>query len=43
MDEALIKKLKKAAVDDDRNAYDIVEEATGQWLKARSSKKKGGE
>ncbi len=38
MDEALIKELKKAAVDDDRNAYDIVEEATRNWLATRKSK-----
>lgn len=36
MDEALIKELKKVAVDDDCNAYDIVEEATREWLKTRS-------
>jgi len=35
MDEALIKELKKVAVDDDRNAYEIVEEATRKWLSRR--------
>jgi len=35
MDEALIKELKKVAVDDDCNAYDIVEQATKEWLVRR--------
>ncbi|GAB5426658.1 MAG: hypothetical protein Devi2KO_01170 [Devosia indica] len=35
MDAALIKELKKVAVDDDRNAYEIVEEATKEWLLRR--------
>lgn len=39
MDEALIKELKKVAVDEDCNAYDIVEEATREWLKKRRSTK----
>ena len=40
VDENLIKELKKAAVDVDRNVYEIVEEASKDWL-ARRSKKKG--
>lgn len=39
MDEALIKELKKVAVDDECNAYDIVETATREWLKRRSELK----
>lgn len=35
MDAALIKELKKIAVDNDRNAYEIVEEATQEWLSRR--------
>jgi hypothetical protein len=35
MDETLIKELKKVAVDDDCNAYDIVEQATREWLDRR--------
>ena len=38
MDEALIKELKKVAVDDDCNAYEIVEEATQEWLARREKK-----
>jgi hypothetical protein len=32
----LIKDLKKAGLDDDRNVYDIVEEASREWLSRRS-------
>lgn len=39
MDEALIKELKKVAVDEDCNAYDIVEEATREWLRKQGAKK----
>lgn len=38
MDEALIKELKKVAVDKDCNAYDIVEEATREWLRKQGAK-----
>lgn len=38
MDEALIKELKKVAVDEDCNAYEIVEQATREWLASRNSK-----
>jgi hypothetical protein len=38
MDAGLIKELKKAALDDDANAYEIVEEATRQWLARRGKK-----
>lgn len=40
MDQALIKELKKVAVDEDCNAYEIVEEATRAWLKRRESTRK---
>ena len=33
LDPDLIKALKKTAVDQDCNAYDIVEQATRDWLK----------
>ena len=39
MDAGLIKELKKAALDDDTTSYEIVEEATRQWLARRSKKK----
>jgi hypothetical protein len=39
LDADLIKELKKAALDDERNAYEIVEEAVGDWL-ARHGKKR---
>jgi hypothetical protein len=32
-----IKELKKAALDDERNAYEIAEEAIQQWLSARKT------
>lgn len=34
----LIKDLKRAALDDDRTAYEIVEEAAKDWLSRRSKK-----
>jgi len=34
----LIKDLKKAGVDDDRNVYEIVEEASREWLSRRGKK-----
>jgi hypothetical protein len=33
----VIKELKKAALDEDRNAYEIAEEALRQWLSARKT------
>jgi hypothetical protein len=39
MDAALIKDLKKIALDDDRNVYEIVEDATRDWLARRGKKK----
>ncbi len=36
----LIKELKKAALDDERNAYEIVEEATREWLARRGKKRR---
>jgi hypothetical protein len=38
MDEDLIKRLKKSAVDDDCNVYDIMEEAARAWLSTRTKK-----
>jgi len=38
MDTALIKDLKKVALDDDRNVYEIVEDATRDWLARRGKK-----
>ena len=38
LDAQLIKELKKAALDDERNAYEIVEEATRDWLAQRARK-----
>jgi hypothetical protein len=40
----LIKELKKVALDEDRTAYEITEEAVAAWLAARktTSKGKGG-
>jgi hypothetical protein len=36
LDAELIKKLKKAAIDDDRNVYEIVEDSARDWLAGRS-------
>jgi hypothetical protein len=36
LDPELIKKLKKAAIDDDRNVYEIVEDSARDWLAERS-------
>ena len=49
MDAGLIKEVKKAALDAEKNVYEIVEDATRDWLKkvnashARSSGKKSNE
>ncbi|WP_280514811.1 hypothetical protein [Methylocella tundrae] len=40
MDADLIKELKKAALDDERNAYEIVEEAIVNWLARRGKKRR---
>ncbi|WP_166145986.1 hypothetical protein [Methylosinus sp. RM1] len=40
LDADLIKKLKKAALDDERNAYEIVEEAVKDWLAERSRRRR---
>lgn len=40
LDSQLIKDLKKVALDEERNAYEIVEEAVGEWL-ARRARKNG--
>lgn len=37
LDPDVIKQLKKAALDDDRNAYEITEEAVREWLAARKT------
>ena len=33
----VIKELKKAALDEDRTAYEITEEAVSEWLAARKT------
>jgi hypothetical protein len=33
LDANLIKELKKTALDEDRNAYEIVEDAVREWLR----------
>jgi hypothetical protein len=38
MNPDLIKDLKKAALDDDRTVYEIVEEATRDWMGRRASR-----
>lgn len=35
-----IKNLKMAALEDNRNAYEIVEEAVGDWLATRKKRQK---
>lgn len=40
LDAQLIKELKKAALDDERNAYEIVEEAVRDFLSRRGKKKR---
>jgi len=40
LDADLIKALKKTAVDQDCNAYDIVEQATRDWLKRGAAVRK---
>ncbi|WP_294539793.1 hypothetical protein [uncultured Rhodoblastus sp.] len=40
LDTELIKELKKAALDDERNAYEIVEAATRDWLVRRDKKRR---
>lgn len=40
LDADLIKELKKAALDDERNAYEIVEEAIVNWLARRGKKRR---
>jgi hypothetical protein len=35
----LIKELKRAALDEDRPAYEIAEEAIGEWLKRHKRNK----
>lgn len=37
LDPKVIKQLKKAALDEDRNAYEITEEAVRGWLAARNT------
>ena len=38
MEAALIKEVKKAALEDDVNAYEIVEAATREWVARRARK-----
>lgn len=40
LDADLIKDLKKAALDEDCNVYEIVEEASRDWLAKRTGKNK---
>jgi hypothetical protein len=41
---ALIKELKKAALDEEKTAYEITEEAVSQWLTTRkTSRQRKGE
>ena len=40
LDSAVIKQLKKAALDEDRYAYEITEEAVREWLAARKTNRK---
>jgi hypothetical protein len=35
----MVKQLKMAALQEDRNAYEILEEAVGQWLERRRKQK----
>jgi hypothetical protein len=37
----VIKDLKKAALDEDRTAYEIAEEALSAWLASRKTARKG--
>jgi hypothetical protein len=37
----VIKELKKAALDEDRTAYEITEEAVSAWLGMRKASRKG--
>jgi hypothetical protein len=41
LDPDVIKELKKAALDEDRTAYEITEEAVSAWLAARRASGKG--
>jgi hypothetical protein len=38
MEAGLIKEVKRAALDDDKNVYEIVEDATRKWLAGRAKK-----
>lgn len=38
LDEDIIKQLKKVALDQDRHAYEIAEEAIQQWLSNHKAK-----
>jgi len=40
LDPAVIKHLKKAALDQDRTAYEITEEAVRDWLASHTSSRK---
>ena len=37
MDPKLIKNVKRAALDDERTVYEIVEEATRDWMDRRTT------
>jgi len=38
LNQNVIKRLKKAALDEDRPAYEITEEAVSMWLTSRSAR-----
>jgi hypothetical protein len=42
LDPDVIKHLKKAALDQDRTAYEITEEAVREWLASHTSRKSKG-
>jgi hypothetical protein len=39
LDPELIKELKRAALDEDRAAYEVAEEAIREWIRTRKRKK----
>lgn len=41
MNAAMIKEVKKIALDEERNVYEIIEEATRDWLTKRAKKPNG--
>jgi hypothetical protein len=39
MDPEVIRQLKRAALDEDRPAYEVAEEAIREWLRTRKRKR----